>query len=156
MSYLSVTLSAMMREKGIRGAHLAKQTGVDEATISRILNDQQKSISDHDLAVICEAISDERREQAQLIAARMRDVQTGPAANLIHLTIDDAPAPYGFSDSPGERPLPGNLEKAIANIRRNITDPDLKNIILALGQMYRSESDDDGSYNKPPAKKKAS
>lgn len=157
MSYLSATLGALMRQHDIRGSHLAKATGIDVATISRLLNDQQKSISDEDIIRICKALSDDPREQAQLIAARMRDVQTtDPAGKLISLKIEDVSAPYVLNES-GTKPLTDPIEQALATIRKNLEDDeDLKQVILGLGNIYAEDPEPEKQIYPNPIRRKLS
>ena len=146
MSYLATTLDRLMRLRGFKNIDVSRGASIDQATLSRILNGQQQSISDEDLARLCEFISSKKSEQAELIAARMRDVQVGPGADLIELTIQEQP--LALRDTPGPlRLLPPRIEEAIDNIRRHIlTDVDLRDIILALRRIYSQE---------PPESKKS-
>ena len=140
MSYLSDVLRELMLQKGIKNVDLARSTGIDQATISRWLNGGQKSISDEDLERVCRTLSSDPREQAQIVAARMRDVQTGPGSQLVKLSIGEdelkeTPPKYG------SRKLPQKYEAALDNIADNVLeDSDLNQMVLALGRMYSSEN----------------
>ena len=75
MSNLANAIQRLMDKNGIRFAvEVAKKSGIEEATISRWRNGIQTSISDEDLEKLARSLSNDSKDHAELIVARMRDV----------------------------------------------------------------------------------
>src|SRR4051812_21152831 len=106
MSNLAEALEALMEKSGIRyAAELARRANVEESAVSRWRNGLQTSITDEDLEKLSRALSNDAKDHARLVAARMLDVRHGPGAELITVEIDkrelrEEPQPYGQKKLP--------------------------------------------------------
>lgn len=135
MSFLATALTDLMARRGMKNVELANKTGIDPATITRWKNGEQVSITDEDLVKVAEALSDEPREQAEVVAARMKDVCLGPGSQLIELHISGSPEMRN-SAGPYIVPLPPKVERAFEILREAVTkDKATRDTLIGLANI---------------------
>jgi transcriptional regulator with XRE-family HTH domain len=134
MSQLQKALVSLMERKRVNAAELSRITDVDRATISRWVNGSQLRMSDESLERIARALTDNPVEQAELIAARMLDIRTGPGSDLIAVTIaKSAVKPRLSNDWTAE--LPVKIEKAFRTIAAHIDQQEVRDLLLAIEEL---------------------
>lgn len=134
MSYLAAALTKLMDARGLKNVELANTTGIDQATISRWRNGLQKSITDEDLSKLSHALAQDRREQAEILAARMKDVGVGPGSEFIQVLV--AGEAITETGTATEKKLSPQMERSFEILRRHVDDVDLRNIILHLATAF--------------------
>lgn len=87
MSYFAHKLNELLTEEGKSQSDLARLTGLSQAHISRLLSDDQRSVSAEDLAAIALNISDKLSRRAELIRAHLLDECVGSGSELIDILI---------------------------------------------------------------------
>jgi transcriptional regulator with XRE-family HTH domain len=154
MSYLATEMARILREREMKPIELSKSSGVTQSQISRLLNGQQVSIADEDFESISTVLGRDPKEQATLLAARMRDVCRGPAADRIKIQISgedlirETPPPYGIK-------FPPALEQAFAIIHSWVLeDDDVRDIIVGLANLKRTGDPATGKKLKRPGERK--
>lgn len=141
MSNLAEAIQRLMEKNEVRFAvELARRTGIEEATISRWRNGIQISISDEDLEKLARAITSDPKQQAELVAARMRDVCHGPGAELVSVQIEERtlreePQPYGQKKLP---PKGRDTFNTLAD--EYISDGDLRDVLDGLANIIREKN----------------
>jgi DNA-binding Xre family transcriptional regulator len=149
MSYLATVLSDLMISKGLRNVDLATKAGIDPATITRWRSGEQISISDEDLEKVATVISDDPREQAELIVARMKDVCIGPGSEFINIDISGG-APMALKESEGSYnvKLPPKVERAFRILRSHVMEnKPLRDIIISMANMFQRGDPGDQTKN---------
>lgn len=112
---------------------------MSEPKFSRWLNGRQVYVSPEDMALLSVNIAHTDKEKADLIIAHLKDECQGPGAELVEISfktdfpyiLQDTSAMYGATHPP----LPPKLERAFAVLRENITDPDVRDILLSLADL---------------------
>ena len=93
MSYLGTTIQKLMETNELTQQQVAKRSGLQQSTISRLKNGTQTMISGDDLSVLASALGRNKRQCAEIIAAHLRDHCRGPGADMIAISIRDTPQP---------------------------------------------------------------
>jgi transcriptional regulator with XRE-family HTH domain len=131
MSYMGLALQRIAQENGRTQKEIAQAANVAPSQLNRLFSGSQTSVTNEDFAAIVAATARTNRERAEIIAARMRDCQVGPGAELIEIVIrgkekKDERDPFNF----GQAELPHEQEKALAFLRSQIpSNP-------ALGELF--------------------
>ena len=86
MSYFSTALTRITERNQLRQADVARESGLTRSHVSRLFNGEQRTITDEDFISLLKAYR-EKRDQAEIIAARCMDVRVGPAAALVEITV---------------------------------------------------------------------
>src|SRR5690348_14744444 len=86
MSYFSTALTRITDRNQLRQADVARESGLTRSHVSRLFNGEQRTITDQDLISLLKAFRD-KRDQAEIIAARCMDVRVGPAAHLVEIAV---------------------------------------------------------------------
>lgn len=115
----------------MNGADFVRLTGMDRATLWRLENNEQKSITDDDLNAILTKICETDEDRAKLIMARMRDVQVGPGAELVQLSISGKPVAALRDEPPASHPF----ERALQTIRANHESPEVQDVIISIASL---------------------
>jgi transcriptional regulator with XRE-family HTH domain len=87
MSYFSTALTRITERNQLRQADVVRDSGLTRSHISRLFSGEQRTITDEDFISILKAYR-ERRDQAELTAARCMDMRVGPAAHLVDIAIN--------------------------------------------------------------------
>lgn len=143
MSFFSVKLNALMVRKNLSAADLGRLTNIDDAKISRWLNDKQRHVDPADLERLAASLGQNKADQAQLLVSHLQDMCVGPGADLVQIQIGEAPA---YITERHEIPLPPRLETAFAVLRANIEDPDLQQILVSLANLFNKPSPQSSKY----------
>jgi transcriptional regulator with XRE-family HTH domain len=137
MSYLADAITGLMRQHELTSqVELARKANVDPGTLSRWINGLQTTISDQDLARLANAFSDEPKDHAKLVVARMLDVREGPGSELVSVHVDgrtlrEDPQPYGVKLPPKGRETINLLASEY------LADADLRDVLDGLANIIR-------------------
>jgi transcriptional regulator with XRE-family HTH domain len=137
MSYFSLKLARMMKERDWSAAELSRLTRIPKPKLSRWLNDVQTHVDPSDIETLCHALGRDKKEKAALLVAHLQDLCTGPGSDLVQIQIGDQPM---LLIDHHTRPLTPALEDAFALLRANIGDPDLQHLLLGLASLYRKKT----------------
>lgn len=136
MAYFSHKLQELLDRNEMSQTDLARSTGLSQAHISRLLSDDQKSVSLADLENITINISSKPQERAELIRSHLLDECVGPGSELIDIVIREGRGQYmALYDLPGAPPLSPRLERAFEILRRHSDDKYLRTVIEGLGDL---------------------
>jgi transcriptional regulator with XRE-family HTH domain len=152
MSNFGAKLAELLERKQMSAADLSRQTKISDAQISKWTNAKQSFVSTADLAALCDTISTDAREQAELIRARLLDeFQDCPGSELIDVRILSGAEGRALRlDQPPYRvPLPPHLQRAFdIVIPESVTDPDVRDLILGMaGILSRPHCGEDDATN---------
>ena len=86
MSYFSTALTRLTERNQLRQADIVRESGLTRSHISRLFSGEQRTITDEDFVSLLKAYRD-KRDQAELTAARCMDVRVGPAAALVEINV---------------------------------------------------------------------
>lgn len=86
MSYFSTALTRITERNQLRQADIVRESGLTRSHISRLFSGEQRTITDEDFVSLLKAYRD-KRDQAELTAARCMDVRIGPAAGLVEINV---------------------------------------------------------------------
>lgn len=138
MSNLSKTITKILEERGMKPADLARVSGIAESKLSRWLNGVQKFIDDDDLEKIANAIGGSKRQQAELVVARLRDLLSGPGSELVRVSIlGETEQHLREASLPYRAKLPPKWEKVLNILAEHIPDDsDLRSVLEGLANMY--------------------
>jgi transcriptional regulator with XRE-family HTH domain len=149
MSYFGTCLDELIKRKGIKAVDLARFSGVGAPMISRYRTGEQTWIDPQDLGKLARAISNDPREQAELLKARLLDECQGPGAELIRVEIGSAaelrekPVPYQVK-------LSRDLEQAFLILREWVMkDARVKGLVEDLAGLLSSPAPV-GMRDQPP------
>lgn len=140
MSYFGNTLKELLDRKGMKAVRLAELAGISQPTVSRYINGDQVWVSEEDVTRLAVAISDDPKEQAELIRGRLLDVKVGPGSELVRVEV--------VGSSSGKTPsqecvlrLPDDLEAALLIICENaIRDADVRDVVLGLANLLEGDA----------------
>lgn len=136
MAYFSTQLDSILRKNKQLGrtpsnqTELAGSTGLSQAHISRLISEDQPSISADDLKNICTNVSHDNAERAELIRAHLLDRSVGPGSELIAISISGKP--LQLKDQFGPPPLSAKLEHAFEVLRANASNKKVRFILEDL------------------------
>jgi len=120
-------------------AALAHATKLGEPKISRWLSGQQTFIDGDDLELVVTHLTDKPAERAELVAARMRDVCTGPGSDLIEINIGGNDFREASPAYDTKLPvLPPPLEHATQIFARFWKDPDVRGVVTGLANVLET------------------
>lgn len=138
MSYFSIALTRVAERTHVRQADIVRTTGIPRSQISRIFNGDQKYITGTDLSALLSCFRDPR-DRAEIIAARCRDVCTGPGAELVEIKVTGPAAASAKSAKQSEFPhveLSHETEKAFAWLRSQCPfNPDLEKHLVGYARL---------------------
>jgi predicted XRE-type DNA-binding protein len=86
MSYFSTALTRITERNQLRQADIVRDAGLTRSHVSRLFSGEQRTITDEDFVSLLKAYRD-KRDQAELTAARCMDVRVGPAAALVEINV---------------------------------------------------------------------
>lgn len=86
MSYFSTALTRVTERNQLRQADIVRDSGLTRSHVSRLFGGEQRTITDEDFIALLKSFRD-RRDQAELTAARCLDVRVGPAAHLVAIEV---------------------------------------------------------------------
>lgn len=86
MSYFSTALTRITERNQLRQADVVRDAGLTRSHVSRLFSGEQRTITDEDFIALLKAYRD-KRDQAELTAARCMDVRVGPAAALVEIAV---------------------------------------------------------------------
>lgn len=120
------------------GKELAKRTGKSQSQMSRWCSGAQEFIDKDDLALIASTVATSTRDQAELIAAAMKDLGNVPnlpaASRMISVHVGDSPVRLESLDVqvPASR-------RATYNIlaRAEAHNPNLRGILDHLAEIFK-------------------
>lgn len=87
MSYFSTALTRITDRNQLRQADVVRDSGLTRSHVSRLFSGEQRTITDDDFISLLKAFR-EKRDQAELIAARCMDVRVGPAAHFVEIAVN--------------------------------------------------------------------
>lgn len=138
MSYFGTTLKELLQRKGMKAVRLAELSNVSQPTVSRYIRGDQTWVSPDDLVALAEAISNDPKEQAELIRAHLLDECKGPGSQLIDIRIDNEPG-AGRPMPSQAFPLPEDLEQCFTVLRQwVIKDRNVREVVEGLGALLTS------------------
>lgn len=135
MSYFGAKLAELLERRNLRAAEVCRASGIKEAMLSRWVNDTQNFVSLEDMAALCTAISDEPKEQAELIRAHLLDECKGPGHKLIDIRILNPGTGRALhTDTPIYRvPLSPKLQRAFDVLMEEaVADADVRDTVLGI------------------------
>lgn len=136
MSYFGTALKEMLDRKSMKANRLATLSGVGQPTISRFISGEQDWVSRDDLHAIAESISDDPKDQAELIRARLKDECHGPGSELLRIEIVGEAEARGPARTQYQFRLPADLEAHFATLREwVIKDANIRDVIEGLGNL---------------------
>lgn len=86
MSYFSTALTRITERNQLRQADVVRDSGLTRSHVSRLFSGEQRTITEEDFLSLLKAFH-EKRDQAELIAARCMDYRVGPAAALVEINV---------------------------------------------------------------------
>ena len=86
MSFFSTALTRIWDRNQLRQADVVRDSGLTRSHVSRLVSGEQRTITDEDFVSLLKAYRD-KRDQAELTAARCMDVRVGPAAGLVEINV---------------------------------------------------------------------
>ncbi len=122
MSYFSTALTRITERNQLRQADVVRDSGLTRSHVSRLFSGEQRTITDEDFIFILKAYRD-RRDQAELTAARCMDMRIGPAAQLVDITVN-LPQP-GAEAAMAERTVAEHTVAVRAVAERKLPDVEL-------------------------------
>lgn len=124
----------------MRASELARLTRLNDSLISKWINGQQTYVSNDDLAKIASSLTNQPREQAEIVRAHLLDEMTGPGSDLIDIRIRGQVS-YAKEESPPYlSALPLKLQRAFDLLmQESITDADVRAVIMGLAGTLRRE-----------------
>jgi transcriptional regulator with XRE-family HTH domain len=153
MSYFGAKLAELLERRNLRAAEVCRASGIKEAMLSRWVNDTQNFVSLDDLGALCEAISDDPKEQAELIRAHLLD-ECPPkqkATKLIDVRILSEQGGRALhTDTTVYRvPLTPKLQRAFDVLMEEaVADADVRDVLLGMASILDrdlEQSDDTNS-----------
>lgn len=117
---------------------LAKATGLSQAHISRLLSDDQRSVSLEDLRNIATNISTKDQERAELIRSHLLDENVGPGSDLIDIIIRGSRQPGQLFETP-QPPLSPRMERIFEVLRDQSHDKYLRTVLEGLADLVSDE-----------------
>lgn len=135
MSYFSQKLSTLLAQQHLSQSDLANKAGISQAHISRLLSEDQRSVSLDDLASIAINITDDQRERADLLAAYLRDRCIGPGSELVHITVEGGSNHAVLQDRPAPPPLSAEMERVFELLRANLDKKNLRTALKGLADL---------------------
>lgn len=145
MSNFGAKLAELLERNEMRAVDLARICGLSEAMLSKWINGQQRFVSTEDLAQLCNGISTDTKERAELIKAHLLDELGSPPApgsELIHITIKGG-GHTTFQESAGGRPVfPLHIQRALDLIGSNaVTDADVRAMLIGMAGILSPQPD---------------
>jgi transcriptional regulator with XRE-family HTH domain len=137
MSYFSTALTRITDRNQLRQADVVRDSGLTRSHLSRLFSGEQRTITDEDLIALLKAFRD-KRDQAEIIAARCMDVRVGPAAGLVEIGIKAASAGprAGKQNEFPEVELSHETERAFAWLRSQCPlNPDLEKHLVGYAKL---------------------
>lgn len=134
MSYFSTALKRVAERHGLKQADLVRESGLTRSHVSRLFTGDQKLVYDADFAALLRVFQHDSRDQAELIAARCRDVRNGPGAELVEISVkDQAGRREGRWEEVG---LCHETERAFAWLRSQCpVNPDLERHLVGYARL---------------------
>lgn len=86
MSYFSTALTRITERNQLRQADVVRDSGLTRSHVSRLFSGEQRTITDEDFLSLLKAYRD-KRDQAELTAARCMDYRVGPAAHFVEIAV---------------------------------------------------------------------
>jgi hypothetical protein len=137
MSYLSTALTRITDRNQLRQADIARESGLTRSHVSRIFIGELRNVADEDFAAIVKVFKD-KRDQAELTAARCMDVRVGPAAGLVEINVK-VPSTASAANKTQELPeveLSHETEEMFRWFRRQFPlKPGLEDHLLGFAKM---------------------
>ena len=87
MSYFSTALTRITERNQLRQADVVRDSGLTRSHVSRLFSGEQRTITDEDFLSLLKAFR-EKRDQAELIAARCMDYRVGPGAAFVEIMVN--------------------------------------------------------------------
>lgn len=121
VSHIALELSRVIELGKLKDIDISKRSGLSPSVISRIRSGKQKALSRKNFAALAAAVTSDRRVQAKLLAASIRDMCDGlPGWKSIRITVEDA------NDKPPPvhpiHTLPPSIERAFAVLIKECAD----------------------------------
>lgn len=141
MSYLATELEALIIEKEKTAADISRESGVDQATLSRIRT-RPHSIRPEALDRIALGLGPDPRIHARLLAAQLRDQLRPPGGSLIEIDVLGTTPAY-LREQPGPRfgaKLTPKNQQILDILARNLHDTDVRNILEGVANLCESEN----------------
>lgn len=140
MSYLATVLEELREANGLTQSAVSKLSGIPQSQVSRWINGELGSISDDDLIRLSKVFP-KRNEQAQLLRARLMDLCSGPAKDMIEVSITNGTPSLAEDSVPYKTKLPPKDEKALALLREHMSiDRKLRDMVLALAEYCKPKA----------------
>ncbi len=124
--YLTHQVRSLMNKRGKRVADVCREAPIPAATMSRLLHDKQRFLSDKDFTNLSRVLAQNDNERALLIRARMLDLCQGPGCERIEVVVKGKPE----GEALPRVPLSPELRAAFAFLMR--TAPQSTNLETAL------------------------
>lgn len=86
MSYFSTALTRITERNQLRQSDVVRDGGLTRSHVSRLFSGEQRTITDEDFISLLKAFRD-KRDQAEITAARCMDMRVGPAAALVEINV---------------------------------------------------------------------
>jgi len=134
MSYFRVALLREAERRRLMQIDLARAAGLSKSYVSRLLNGENAELSDENFIAILGVFATDKREQAEIIAARCMDARVGPGSELVEIRIKDSAGKEELPKAPqvqlgqeaerafawlrGQCPMNADLEKHIIGYAR--------------------------------------
>lgn len=136
MSYFSTALKRVAERNAIKQADIVRRSGLTRSHVSRLFTGNQSTVHDADMAAILRVFGGNPQEQAELIAARCKDVRTGPGAELVDITVRNRNQREQLECDAEHVELSQETERAIAWLRsRCPVNPDLEKHLVGYARL---------------------
>jgi transcriptional regulator with XRE-family HTH domain len=122
MSYFGDALDELLKKANMTGADLARATGISTGAISKWRTGEQTYISEEDLTTVSTALTQGKRDHAELLLAHLKDECIGPAKQLIEINIKGSEKSWSLQEEPpsyGPK-LPKKIEHDFEVLRSNV------------------------------------
>lgn len=136
MSYFSTALTRITDRNQLRQADVVRDSGLTRSHVSRLFSGEQRTITDEDFLSLLKAYRD-KRDQAELTAARCMDYRVGPGAALVEINVKAAaPKSAGQSSELPDVELSHETEEMFRWLRRQCPlSPAMEKHLLGFAKM---------------------
>jgi transcriptional regulator with XRE-family HTH domain len=140
MSYLSIALQRISESHRITRTEVARASGISQSYMSRLFTGEFQGLSDQNFNSLLKSFGADTAAQAELVAARCKDIKAGaagiPGADLVDITIK--PHVPGTKPAPAlvDVPLSQETERAFAWLRAQCPlNPDLEKHLISYAKL---------------------
>ena len=131
MTHLGNTINRLMLEQPrLNGTMVAKKAGIDRSFFFRLVKGYDINVAPKHLLNVARAVGRTRAEQAEIVAARMKDIAGEFYPKLIQVSVS-------------EKESPSHLNPDIEYLQKHLEDQNIRyavRALVALHKMAKSET----------------